>query len=470
MSPTIDVEITSETTARAILASAAVDPVDLQATETETLEAVVHRFLHSVAKDQNVGLEVVYRKGENSRHLTVLPNGKVEPRAPSTPIPTGAPTAPPPARAANSSVPPTGPVVVAAESIIYQSQPAVPPQLQTPAPNRRQGGATQSRSRTPQHQGAEEAVTGPLEALVDLVAAPASPVASDPARLGLRGRLNAALGLKLVPKEASLEMRLRDAQTIIAGPLPDRALIGVMQVKGGVGKTPLSIALTDTIATYRGSRRVVCADLGEVGGSFSDRVTVPPAHGSDVLDLLAEITPAATDVRPTMLRQYLTQQPSGADVVIGGAATPLGYDQAQALGMVLSQHRDLIVADTGNSILADSWQWVAGAAHVALIPVPIRTDAAIGAQRTLKALAAVRPDLLSRTVIVITDGPGDIPADEHDIVERFSNLAVPVCRMPYEPRFAGGKRIALPQLRRPTQDALTVLAATAIGLMGHAAG
>ncbi len=96
MTPSIDVEITSETTARAILASAEVDPVDLQATETETLEAVVHRFLHSVAKGQNVELEVVYRRGENSRHLTVLSNGKVEPRTPSTPIPpTAAPTAPP---------------------------------------------------------------------------------------------------------------------------------------------------------------------------------------------------------------------------------------------------------------------------------------------------------------------------------------------------------------------------------------
>lgn len=469
MTPTIDVEITSETTARAILASAEVDPVDLQATETETLEAVVHRFLHSVAKDQNVDLEVVYRKGENSRHLTVLPNGKVEPRTPSTPIPTTAPTAPPPARAEDSSAPPTGPVVVAAEPLTYETQSEVVPHPQTPAPSRPQAHP-QTRSRTPQYQGTDEAVTGPLEALADLVAAPASPVASDPARLGLRGRLNAALGLKLVPKEASLEMRLRDAQTIIAGPLPDRALIGVMQVKGGVGKTPLSIALTDSIATYRGSRRVVCADLGEVGGSFPDRVAVPPAHGSDALGLLAEITPAATDIRPTTLRQYLTQQPSGADVVIGGAAAPLRYDQAQALGMILSQHRDLIVADTGNSSLADSWQWVAGAAHVVLIPVPIRTDAAIGAQRTLKALAAVRPDLLSRTVIVITDGPGDIPEDEHDIVERFNNLAVPVCRMPYEPLFAGGKRIALPQLRRQTQEALTVLASTAIGLMDRAAG
>lgn len=92
------------------------------------------------------------------------------------------------------------------------------------------------------------------------------------------------------------------------------------------------------------------------------------------------------------------------------------------------------------------------------------------AQPTLTVLAAVRPDLLSRTVIVITDGPGDIPGDEHDIVERFSNLKVPVCRMPYEPLFAGGKRIALSQLRRQTRDALTVLASTAIGLMGRAAG
>lgn len=138
MTPSIDVEITSETTARAILASAEVDPVDLQATETETLEAVVHRFLHSVAKGQNVELEVVYRRGENSRHLTVLSNGKVEPRTPSTPIPTAAPTAPPPTRAEDSSAPPTGPVVVAAEPLTYETQSEVVPHPQTPAPSRPQ--------------------------------------------------------------------------------------------------------------------------------------------------------------------------------------------------------------------------------------------------------------------------------------------------------------------------------------------
>jgi hypothetical protein len=89
----------------------------------------------------------------------------------------------------------------------------------------------------------------------------------------------------------------------------------------------------------------------------------------------------------------------------------------------------------------------------------------VAAQRTLSTIAAVRPDVLARTVVVITDGPGDAPMVETEAVDAFSALGVPVCRMPFEPLFASGERIALSQLRRETQDALTVLAATAVDLM-----
>lgn len=105
-----------------------------------------------------------------------------------------------------------------------------------------------------------------------------------------------------------------------------------------------------------------------------------------------------------------------------------------------------------------------------VIPVPLRRDAAVAAQRTLSAIAAVRPDVLSRTIVVITDGPGDAPMVETEAVDAFSALGVAVCRMPFEPLFASGERIALSQLRRETRDALTVLAAKAVDLMAGAVG
>ncbi len=72
--------------------------------------------------------------------------------------------------------------------------------------------------------------------------------ASDPARLGIRGRLNAMLGLQLAPTPASLEMRLRAAHARTARTLPDGAVVTVANVNGGVGKTPIVEDYDDGIA------------------------------------------------------------------------------------------------------------------------------------------------------------------------------------------------------------------------------
>ncbi|BCN51494.1 ParA family protein [Prescottella equi] len=488
MTPTVDVEVTSDTTARATLADANVPPMDLEATETKSLEFVVFEFLAGVAKGQDSDVEVVYRKGENSRFLTVTPDGKAETRTPSAPMPAVAPAATEPAPE-TTPAPPAGPVVVSAERITDE-RPAQPVQAPTPAPVQAVPRPvspqpvqvpTQPVSRpvaapTPPSVGQRPAepvtgpITGPLDGLSQLSAPRANTASSDPARLGVRGRINAMLGLKLAPKSDSLEMRLRGAQQAIARTLPEGALVTFANVKGGVGKTPMSISLAETLAEYRGPATVTCLDLGEVGGSFADRVAVPPEQGQDVVSLLSGIDPAATDVRPATLARFLTRQPSGSDVVAGraGAETSLSFDDAAALGAIIGRHRDLLVADTGNSSLAGSWRWAITAAHAVVVPVPLRRDAAVAAQRTLATIGAVRPDVLARTVVVITDGPGDAPMVETEAVDAFSALRVPVCRMPFEPLFASGERIALTQLRRETRDALTVLAATVVDLMAGA--
>lgn len=177
-------------------------------------------------------------------------------------------------------------------------------------------------------------------------------------------------------------------------------------------------------------------------------------------------------MRPSVLTRYLTRQPSGSYAIAGrpGAEAPLGYDEAATLGAILSRHREVLVADTGNSSHSGAWQWAITAAHAVLVPVPLRFDAAAAAQRTLNTIAANRPEVLARTIVVIANGPGDAPMVETDTVEAFSKLGVPVCRMPFEPLFASGERIALTQLRRETRDALTVLAATVVDRMAGAVG
>ena len=58
MTPTVEIEATSATTARAQLAGAAVPPMELAATEDKNLAVVVHEFVRTIAVEQQAAVEV----------------------------------------------------------------------------------------------------------------------------------------------------------------------------------------------------------------------------------------------------------------------------------------------------------------------------------------------------------------------------------------------------------------------------
>lgn len=64
MTPTVEIEATSATTARAMLPGADVPPMELAATEHKALAAVVHEFVRAVAVEQQAAVDVVYRTGK----------------------------------------------------------------------------------------------------------------------------------------------------------------------------------------------------------------------------------------------------------------------------------------------------------------------------------------------------------------------------------------------------------------------
>ncbi|MBJ7323774.1 MAG: ParA family protein [Rhodococcus sp.] len=284
-------------------------------------------------------------------------------------------------------------------------------------------------------------------------------VPTGPARRGMRGRLNAALGLKLA---ASVdEQGVRAAESTISGPVPDRAVVSVINVKGGVGKTPLSLALASQMATHRGPGTVAAVDLGESNNSFADRIVNGGHPEFDTVGLLDLYENTGGAITSAMLSRYLTRQPSGEDVLIGrdDVGFDLGFDDADALATLLSQFRDLLIVDTGNGENAGRWQWAVVTAQVVLIPVPLRADVVAVARRMIGRIAARRPLGLAGVMVIITDGPGDTPDIEADQIEQLTRgdgIEI-VLRMPYEPVFASGQPITSDSLALPTRDALTRL-------------
>ncbi|QYB00043.1 ParA family protein (plasmid) [Rhodococcus sp. USK10] len=421
---------------------------ELVATAGKTIQDSIYEYSQQRAVDAGAPVEVAVHRAGRRTQVTVSPDGTASRSAPTGPIPT----------TADQGEDPSNPDPVAAEPVSITLDPL---------------GYTR-------HQAADGA--GPESAphpappsrrqKVSVLAAPGIvPEATEPARTGMRGRLNAVLGLGLSPKPSSAEMRLRAAAATITGPIPDFSTITVANIKGGVGNTPIAVGLAQTLATHRGGATVVCADLAESGGSLADRVCVPPTDGQNIFGLLAAAQADTGHLRPSVLGRHLTRQPSGEDIIAGhkdltaAQHAGLGGDDAAALATILARHREILVADTGNNPLAGSWQWAVSQADALVVPVPLRRDAATAAHRMLLDLATTHPGRLDRTVVIITDGPGDTPMVESDAVDAFIALGVQVLRMPYEPLFAGGERILPSHLRHTTTDSLTVIAATIVDLI-----
>lgn len=442
---TLAIEITSERTA--LVSGAGDEKVELSAENGQSIHAVIAEFSRQHSADADSPVEVTVQEAGRSRQLTVAPDGKVAQSLPTGPIPAPADT------------PQTRPDHHVDEPVTM----AVTPLGDSPPA----GGVDT-------HARPVPAARTPISTSV--LAAPEIAAAShEPARAGLRGRLNTLLNLRIAPKPESAEMRHRAAIASLTGPLPGFSIVTIANPKGGVGKTPLAVGLNAIIAEHRGAATTVCVDVADVGGSLADRVSIPPRDGHDVLALIAAEAAEPGSIRPSALSQYLTRQPSGDDIVAGnnGAhGSSLGYDDIHAAAQILSQHREILIADTGNNRLAGSWHWATTRADVLLVPVPLRRDAAAAAHRMLLDLAATAgPAMMARTIVVITDGPGDAPMVEIDAVDAFLDAGVhSVARMPFEPLFASGERIAPSKLRRSTTEALTVIASTVIDLIAHAAG
>ncbi|MBC7299811.1 MAG: ParA family protein [Nocardia sp.] len=450
----VDVEITSETTARA--SRAGLPSVELQAEDRSALLRKVFSLTQQQAASDGGPVEVTIADAGRRRYVTVSPDGTAAPSAPSGPIPVVAKDPDPaPDESTGSGPVPAEPVMVSAASI------PPPPRR---APTKSNVGVGTQHARPTNSRGPATALAAP-----SLSVPRTSPAVREPASRGLRGRMNNLLPLSLPPKEGSAEMRLRVAADMITAPIASFEKVAVVNPKGGVGKTPVAVGLASTIAKHRGSGSVVCADLAEIGGSLADRVAVPPFEGQDLVALLEDADAIAA--RPAALSRYMTRQPTGEDIIAGGATYPsngrgIGFDDAAQLAEAVSHHREILIADTGNNRLAGGWQWALHSASVVVVPVPLRRDAAVAAHRMLLDAAETADDaLFARTLVIITDGPGDQPMVEEEAVEAFVGLGIRVLRMPYEPLFANGERIVPSQLRRATTDSLTNIASWVIELI-----
>ena len=296
-------------------------------------------------------------------------------------------------------------------------------------------------------------------------AEPAHNTDDAPAKWGTRGRLNAALGLKLKPKEDSAEVRFRASVDTIQRTLPGTSMVTFANPKGDAGKTSALLIVSAMFGLHRGSG-VVAWDASEFGGTLGIRAARTTDVERTVWDLLDNASRlAGPDAVAGELAGFLRRQPTRDEVLAGDTDSShddmLGWDECAAVAAVLRRHREVMFVDTANNPQASSWRWAVQNSDLLVVPLPIRTDMADKAYGMLKGLLKRGfEDIVRGAVVLLCATPGSSAALEERIVTNFEELGVELfVSVPYDPFFATGERIELDRLTQESVEAWTNVAA-----------
>lgn len=282
-----------------------------------------------------------------------------------------------------------------------------------------------------------------------------------PAQWGSRGWFNRASGGKLKLKPGVDELAHRGALAMVGSTFPGPRTIGVLTPKGGSGKTPTALIVTELLASLR-RESIVVGDLNPLRGTLGIRAGVQePRH--TILDLLRNTEHLSRENSAVgELAGYLRRQESGALVLASSEDTAqmqaLTVQQCETVRQLLLRRYSTLVFDTGNDEAAPTWQFVSRVADVLVVPMAAKEDHLWAASQMLEGLSRRRDTaaLPSRAIAVITDQDGKrlCPQDEKWLTARVKA----VLYVPADPEIVSGP-IRVDRLSEASRRAWTKVAA-----------
>ena len=289
---------------------------------------------------------------------------------------------------------------------------------------------------------------------------PAAP--NDPAVAGLaagperRRRLFGRSVDQLDPVPSAAELAV--LETSLATPVPSPRRIGVVALKGGVGKTTLSVLLAATLARAR-QDPVLLFDADTTFGSLALRSGVPPA--ASVHEVAAAGDPGRFDV----LAGSLGRSPDGVWVL------PSGRDPEQSAALdertyvaamnAVYRHFAVMVTDCGAGLATPLMRRVVSGCHTVVLATSPSIDGLLATHNVLRWLDGRGARGLARHSIVAL---ADVPAtgavvDLAEARRRFTGLVGDVVTVPSDRQLALGGPVQLDTLEPRTRAAAVRLAA-----------
>ncbi len=256
------------------------------------------------------------------------------------------------------------------------------------------------------------------------------------------------------------ELYEMDLHTRIRRNARDSYQIGVFGLKGGVGKTAVTVALGSSLSKIRGDR-ILAVDADPDGGNLADRAGRQSA--ATVADLLSDKELS----RYNDIRAYTSMNDSNLEVLsseeYSGARREFNDDDWKGATNIVSRYYNLVLADCGAGLFQPAARGVLSTVSGLVIVASASIDGARQAAVTMDWLRQNGyQDLLGRSCVVINHVvPGKPNIDVADLVQQFERHVPPgrVVVLPYDKHIAAGTEIQLDLLSRTFRRRIVELAA-----------
>ena len=256
------------------------------------------------------------------------------------------------------------------------------------------------------------------------------------------------------------ELYEMDLHTRIRRNARDSYQIGVFGLKGGVGKTAVTVALGSSLSRIRGDR-ILAVDADPDGGNLADRAGRQSA--ATIADLLSDNELS----RYNDIRAYTSMNGANLEVLsseeYSGARREFNADDWSGAVGIVSRYYNLVLADCGAGLFQPASRGVLSTVSGLVIVASASIDGARQAAITMDWLRQNGyQDLLGRSCVVINHVvPGKPNVDVDDLVLQFERH-VPAGRvvvLPWDKHIAAGTEIQLELLGAEFRRHITELAA-----------
>jgi MinD-like ATPase involved in chromosome partitioning or flagellar assembly len=251
-----------------------------------------------------------------------------------------------------------------------------------------------------------------------------------------------------------------DLHTRIRRNARDSYQIGVFGLKGGVGKTAVTVSLGSALSKVRGDR-ILAVDADPDGGNLADRAGRQSA--ATISDLLSD----KELKRYNDIRAYTSMNGANLEVLssedYSGARREFNDEDWKGVTNIVSRYYNLVLADCGAGLFQPAARGVLSTVSGLVIVASASIDGARQAAVTMDWLRQNGyQDLLGRSCVVINHVvPGKPNIDVTDLVQQFERHVPPgrVIVLPYDKHIAAGTEIQLELLSKTFQRRIIELAA-----------